>query len=138
MQNKDMVFQALCMAAREKGYRVTLRTKSEQHLNWEREWSNWDATLEAGKSYMYGSDKPMNEYIKKYSSPISATWQKLACQLAILDKTLKVNVCSDRMDYEVYDVGGVYVEIALPHQDHGGEKHYITKDCKRKIQINQD
>jgi hypothetical protein len=137
MQNKQMLFQALHRAAGEKGYRCSFYTKSEQHRNWEAEWSSWDATLEAGKSYMFGSDKPMKEYIRKYSSPLSAMWMKLAYQLAIVDDTLKIHVSSDRLEYEFYKVGE-YVEIALPHQDHGGEKHYVTKDGKRKIQINQD
>ena len=137
MQDKQKVLQALFQFAREAGYMVWLQSKSEAFLKWEARVGNWDQAIEGGKSYMYGSDKPTKEYIRKYSSTLSAIWMKLAYQLAMLDTTIEIHLRSQRLAYHVYKVGE-YVEFRLPYHGQGGEKSYITKDGKRKVQTDQD
>jgi len=50
----------------------------------------------------------------------------------------KILYVETRTHYWRVYLRGEYVEFALPHQDHGGEKHYVTKDGKTKVLVNVD
>lgn len=95
----------------------------------------WCNIVESGKSYMVG-DIPTSQYLRRYSSPLN-DWQQLAYKWALAnpDKILYVETRTHR--WRVFQ-RGEYVEFALPHQDYGGEKNYVTKDGKTKVLVNVD
>lgn len=100
------------------------------------QYGSWEKSLEGGRSYMVGTDVPMADYIKGHRSALNA-WQKVAYEWAKANPLWRLMVTIGRNEWEVY-VRGEYVTLALPHQDAGGEKHYITRDGKSKILVNVD
>lgn len=108
---------------------------SEWHLK-PGEYGFWNKIIECGRSYMVGTGTPMKEYLSSHSSPLSK-WQKLAYDWAIQNPGLILEVETKTHDWQVY-LRGEYVEFALPHQDRGGERHYVTRDGKNKVLVNVD
>lgn len=115
---------------------VSFKAKtSEWHLK-PGEYGFWSKIIECGRSYMVGTGTPMKEYLRSHSSPLSK-WQKAAFDWVLQNPTSILEVNTKTHHWQVY-LRGEYVEFALPHQDHGGEKHYVTKDGKSKVLINVD
>jgi hypothetical protein len=80
----------------------------------------------------------MKEYLRRHTSSMSE-WQKLAYDwcLANPDSQIVLKSTKPNIEYHVYK-RDEYVEIALPRQDAGGEKHWISRDGKRKVLVNAD
>jgi hypothetical protein len=99
---------------------------------------SWDRALESGRSYLVGTSVPLREFVRKHSSVLTR-WQRVAyvwC-LANPDQCLIFTSFPLRRIYEIKK-RGEYVEIGLPHHDHGGEKHWISKGGKTKTLVNVD
>ncbi len=99
-------------------------------------WSTWEGALEGGKSYLVGDSWSMADFIRKHRSPLNA-WQKEAHAWAVANPYWRLVFSTPGRDWEVYSEGA-YVCFALPHQDAGGERHYISRDGKTKVLINVD
>lgn len=95
----------------------------------------WSRIIESGKSYMVG-DIPTSQYLRRYSSSLN-DWQQLAYKWALANPDKILFAETKTHHWRVY-LRGEYVEFALPHQDHGGERHYVTKDGKTKVLVNVD
>lgn len=100
------------------------------------EYGFWNKIIECGRSYMVGNGTPMKEYLSSHSSPLSK-WQQLAYDWALQNPGSILEVETKTHHWQIY-LRGEYVEFALPHQDHGGEKHYVTKNGKSKVLVNVD
>jgi len=100
------------------------------------EYGCWDKILECGRSYMVGDKMPMAEYRRSHSSNLSE-WQKNAFAYVCQNEDMILFVETRTHHWKVYK-RGEYVEFALPHQDYGGERHYVTINGKTKILINED
>lgn len=96
----------------------------------------WDKILESGRDYLVGASIPMDQFIREHRSPLNA-WQKVAYAWAKANPTKVLCIENSRYEWTVR-VRGEFVELGLPHQDHGGEKHWVSKDGKTKILINVD
>ena len=99
---------------------------------------NWEVALESGRSYLVGSGVSLREFVRKHSSALSG-WQRVAYAWCVAnpDQCLVLNSRSPRRIYEIKK-RGEYVEIGLPHHEHGGEKHWISRDGKTKTLVNVD
>ncbi len=138
----DHIRKALYDAARQAGYSITPFIKDVSFQRWVTSTpclGVWEPTVDQGWSYLYGKDRPRKDYLRKYTSPISQVWMRLAVRMAQLDPTMKFVFINEhrRLQYEVYDLGE-YVEIRLPHHDMGGEKTWVTKDGKTRLCIDVD
>ena len=105
---------------------------------WQDDYADWQKTLEAGRSYMVGTEVPMEKYIRTHRSALTS-WQQIAYWWVRQNPywKLQVDTGGGAYEWEVY-VRGQYVTFALPHQDHGGERHYVTRDGRTKILVNVD
>ena len=103
------------------------------------QWFDWERSLASGRSYLVGESMTRPAFLRSHRSSCTL-WQQLACLVAWQRPQVTINVACDfpPLDYDVY-WRGEYVEIALPHQDHGGEKHWIARHpFKTKILVNVD
>lgn len=96
----------------------------------------WDASIACGKSYLVGDTWTMPQYLKRYTSPLTP-WMRVAYQWALQHPGQRLEIEGPRYIYYV-SKHGEYVEIGLPHQDHGGERHWITRDGIHRVLINED
>lgn len=96
----------------------------------------WDKIMECGRSYMVGTGTSMKEYLISHSSPLSE-WQKLAYTWVIQNPSRILEVETKTHDWSIY-LRGEFVEFALPHQERGGEKHYVCRDGRTKVLVNVD
>lgn len=135
----EQLRQALWSAVNKTDYLliITPKTDSLKEFLADDEYGTWDACLDAGRSYLVGDKVPMKDFLKNHTSSITAAWMKLAVRLAMADNDVSIRVRNNRMDYKIYR-RGEYVEIGLPHHDYGGERHWITRDCKRRVLVNVD
>jgi hypothetical protein len=121
---------------REVGYGWRIDTSE----NWEPPandpYTRWDDALRAGRDYMAGSDTPMDAFVKRYRSPMRR-WQQMAYRWALQHPERMLVLRNDTNFWEVYK-RGEYVEFGLPHHDAGGERHYISRNGKSKIRVNED
>lgn len=110
-------------------------TSSNYYFDNTDKWT-FDEVMESGKSYMAGSDYPMEKFKVHYRSPLTA-WQKLAFEwcrehpdkvLCLDNRTKEWRVCW-RNDH---------CEFGLPHQDFGGERHYVSQNGLSKYHVNED
>ncbi|OQY99635.1 MAG: hypothetical protein B6D41_01000 [Chloroflexi bacterium UTCFX4] len=129
-------------------YTVTIYENS-YHTN-ASEWNQWtwEKLIESGKSYLVGKDVPTNKFIREHTSRLTA-WQSLAALWAIENPSQQLIVeTSDwvrapRRCYVICarafgDPNDAVVEIGLPHHDAGGERHWISHDCKTRVLVNVD
>lgn len=100
------------------------------------EFAFWTRIIESGKSYLVGDDWSMSQFLKRYSSPLS-NWQRMAYDFAIQNPMLVLHVETDRYEWNVY-LRGEYVEFRLPYHDKGGEKSYVTRTGRTKVQVDDD
>jgi len=96
----------------------------------------WEKMLECGRSYMVGSSVPMGEFIKRHKSSLT-DWQKLAYAWAVENPLWRLQVETPGREWEI-NTEGEYIVFALPHQDAGGERHYITNNGRSKVLVNVD
>jgi hypothetical protein len=78
----------------------------------------------------------MSQFLKRYSSSLS-NWQRMAYDFAIQNPMLVLHVETDRYEWNVY-LRGEYVEFRLPYHDKGGEKSYVTRTGRTKVQVDDD
>jgi rubredoxin len=108
--------------------------------NWEPpeddRYRQWDEALKAGRNYLVGSDVPLDEFVKSYRSPMRS-WQQTAYRWAIQHPGRMLILRNASNSWEVYK-RGEYVEFGLPHHDAGGVRHYISRNGKSKIRVNED
>lgn len=78
----------------------------------------------------------MSRFLKRYSLPLSS-WQRMAYDFAIQNPMLVLHVETDRYEWNVY-LRGEYVEFRLPYHDKGGEKSYVTRTGRTKVQVDDD
>jgi len=100
----------------------------------------WDEMIEAGKSYMVGSDVPTKKYLASHTTYMNdSQWLYWAVQWAFENEDGRLIVKTHSKDYEIYR-RGEWVEIALPHHGRGGEKHWVVhkSNPNKKILINVD
>lgn len=117
----------------------TIREKDNEYRGGEDpEYGRWAQALESGRSYLVGDDVPMSEFLRRHTSALT-TWQRQAYLWCLANplRCLVLRSTAPRREYEVRKRGD-YVEIGLPHQDWGGERHWITRDGKRKVLVNVD
>lgn len=100
------------------------------------EYRTWIKALEAGRSYMVGSQVSMDCFVKSHKTPVQK-WMREIIKHCFDNPKECVKLNTHRLMY-VFRRRGEYVEFGLPHQDHGGEKYWITKDNKTKILVNVD
>lgn len=119
------------------GYAVSFRPSGNEYARMEKdEFKSWDAVVDAGRRYLVGETMPMEAFLKSYTSPLTA-WQKLAYRWALENPADVLCIDNARFEWRV-KVRGEYVEFGLPHQDFGGERHYVSLDGKKKVLINID
>jgi hypothetical protein len=100
------------------------------------EYAYWDKVIEEGKSYMVGERCSEREYFRKYSSSLSK-WQQLAYDYAIQNPKQILHIKTKTHDWRIF-LRGEYVEFMLPYQTRGGEKSYISRTGRLKVQVNDD
>ena len=101
-------------------------------------YGSWDASLECGRSYLVGDSMPMDKFLKAFRRDLTL-WQKLAFEWCMANPHRSLHMESRRERfYYVIQRRGEYVEFGLPHQDQGGEKHWICRDGRYKIKVNDD
>ena len=117
-------------------YRITSRPN--EYATMDDKYSSWDASLKAGRSYLVGNDVPMSDFIRAHISSLNE-WQKAAFTWCLANPKLKLMLESGplRRSY-VIQARGEYIQIGLPHQDMGGERHWISQDGKKRVLVNVD
>lgn len=114
-------------------YRVSVR-KSEA---WPPdEFSRWDRAIEQGKDYLAGSTVSTANFIRSHTTACSP-WQRLAFDWCKANPGETLNLRNVLLEYDCY-WRGEFCVIGLPHQDLGGEKHWITRNGKTKVLVNVD
>jgi hypothetical protein len=98
----------------------------------------WETAVECGRSYLVGDSQTTSEFLRRHTSTLTR-WQRIAYAWCIANPQ-KCLVLNSRPLKRIYHIKkrGEYVEFGLPHQDHGGERHWICRDGKRKVLINVD
>lgn len=108
---------------------------------------DWDTMVAAGKSYLVGQLTRMDTYLRQYTSPIKEPWMTLAYLWARQNPACHLEIDSSHRDAHgfreggsVWNIGerGDYVQIVLPVQDCGGEKHWISRDGKSRLLVGED
>jgi len=117
-------------------YSVTTRDNEYARPERKDDYTTWDAIIEAGRSYMVGSKTPMDEYLRSHSSNLTL-WQRMAYDWCKANPNQRLVVENARYEYHVY-LRGEFVEIGLPYHGQGGERHWVTRDGKRKVLVNVD
>lgn len=112
-----------------------------------KEWT-WEKLIESGKSYLVGKEVPTAKFIREHTSRLTA-WQSFAALWASENPTQQLTIETStwsralRRCYVICarafgDPNGTVVEIGLPHHDAGGERHWVTRDCKNRVLVNVD
>jgi hypothetical protein len=112
---------------------------NEYHGRPPSEYDQFQRALECGKSYLVGDTWTMAAYKAAYRSA-TTYWQRLACLICWGHPETRLNLEIEfpKLIYAIYR-RGEYVEIGLPHQEHGGEKHWDTiQPFKSKFLVNVD
>lgn len=100
--------------------------------------NTWDAMIDSGRSYLVGGSVSMAVFLRDHTSNLSP-WQTLTYEwcLAHPERKIILETQNRRLYYTIYK-RGEFVEIGLPHHGAGGEKHWVTRDGKKKVLINVD
>lgn len=117
----------------------SVRQKANEFVNGEDpEYGAWERTLESGRSYLVGNTVSMRQFLRTHSSPLTG-WQRMAYAWCLANPSLCL-VLETRRQRRIYQVlkRGTYVEIGLPHQEYGGERHWISRDGITKVLVNVD
>lgn len=132
------------------GRTYTLTTYENSYHTNASEWNQWtwEKLIESGKAYLVGKAVPTKKFIREHTSRLT-TWQSLAGLWAIENPSQQLIVetsdwvraprrCYVICARAVGDPNGAVVEIGLPHHDAGGERHWISRDCKTRVLVNVD
>jgi len=101
----------------------------------------WNEVIEAGKSYMVGSEVETKQFIKTHSSGLS-DWQIFAFEYVKEHPEESINIQTTgkrRFTWHVF-LEGDHVILELPYHGEGGEKTWCAHidNPKTKILINVD
>lgn len=99
-------------------------------------YNTWDGIIESGRDYLFGSDCSMEKFLKRSSSNMPE-WMQIAVAICNEHPEAQFNVRNGRQEYRIYK-RGEYVQVSLPYHDAGGEYDWVTRDGKRRVQVNQD
>ena len=99
-------------------------------------YGSWDKAIASGKDYLVGERVDTAKFLATHRSPLKG-WQQAAYQWTKDHPYFQLVYSTPGRDWEVYS-SGEYVTFALPHQDAGGERHYVSRDVKTKILVNVD
>lgn len=103
------------------------------------QWFSLQKTLEVGRDYLVGSTWSMPAFVRRHRSR-STSWQQTACQICWQhpEISIRVEIPFPALGY-VICWRGEYVQIGLPYQTRGGEKHWVcAPPFKTKILVNVD
>ena len=126
---------SLKLAAQAFEYRVSDRDNSYPNGQ-DPEYGDWNNALESGRSYLCGASTPMTQFLKAHTSSLN-WWQKMAYAWCMANPSKKLVLISKKLEWSIYK-RGEYVEFGLPHQDKGGEKHWISQNGKSRVLVNVD
>ncbi len=101
-------------------------------------YGDWDKAIDGGRSYLVGSAVSIRQFLRTHTSALTE-WQRMAYRWCLANSSLSL-VFEARRQRRIYQVmkRSDYVEIGLPHQEYGGEKHWISRDGKTKVLVNVD
>lgn len=101
----------------------------------------FESNVEAGKSYLVGSDVDTKHFLKTHTSSCS-DWQVLAHEWAMAhpDEMLVIETGGKRKFVWHVCKRGNYIEFGMPYHTQGGEKYYISQEDNptRKVLVNVD
>lgn len=120
-------------------YLVGVRTNPYTTPEWQAytdEWGAWGTIMKLGRSYMVGEETPWPVALKRLSSNLT-TWQQIAARIAWDHPEISIEIDNDQYNWVVCR-RGEYIDLGLPHQDHGGEKNWVTRDGRRRVLVNVD
>lgn len=112
-------------------YRHLILVRPNEH--WERrdepeiaKWFDWDTMFAAATSYMGECTKSR-----------LTDWQKVAYDFTVAypDKMLYIDAGANIWEIKRR---GTYTEFGRPHQDHGGENYWASRDGIHKFHTNED
>ena len=126
---------SLKLAAQAFEYRVSERDNPYPNGD-DPKYGSWEKALESGRSYLCGESTPMGQFLKAHTSSLN-WWQKMAYAWCIVNPSKKLVLISKKLEWSIYK-RGEYVEFGLPHQDKGGEKHWISQNGKSRVLVNVD
>jgi hypothetical protein len=92
-------------------------------------WFDWDTMFASAESYMGGSGVTKSRL---------TDWQKVAYQFTVAypDKMLYIDAGANI--WQIKRRGTDYTEFGRPHQDHGGENYWASRDGIYKFHTNED
>lgn len=101
-------------------------------------YDSYREALESGRTYLGGNDYPMDKYLQQCTDDMPV-WLQQAAQFAgqYPEEKLVVISPAKREHWTVFR-RGEYTCLSLPHHGWGGEKSWITMDCKHMVLVNQD
>lgn len=117
-------------------YSVSVRENEYTRPGANHGYQQWEEILEAGRSYMVGSEIPMTAYVRSHTSRLTC-WQQLAYEYCKANPGDRLVVENNRFTYHVC-ARGEYVEFGLPYHDSGGEKHWVSNNGKSRVLVNVD
>ena len=110
----------------------------DQHVN-HLEALTYKQAVTSGCEYLCGPSFPLDKFLKEFTTEIDEVWLTQACQFVRLYPENRLTVFDRaRRKYWVIHSRFDHVCIRLPHQDLGGERAWVTIDCKHKILVDQD
>jgi hypothetical protein len=135
-QAESTVFAGLRHYADAKGYAITVKEKTYIHhgLEADADTSRYDYMLAVGKSMIVGDEMGMDEFLRKYTIPITTEWMPLAVQYVTINPGMVIRAVGGMLDYSIYHCGD-HTVIMLPDCDRGGEKAWVTKDGQRMVLV---
>ena len=94
--------------------------------------------LISGRSYMVGEQVSLTDFVDSHTSKCT-DWQRIVARYCMEYPKAQIRIMIDRppLEYLIYRQGE-FVVIALPYHDKGGEKTWVTQDCREKILVNVD
>jgi hypothetical protein len=113
-------------------------TKANQWYGRDDAYGTWEKSIDCGRSYLVGREVPTASFLATHTSKMQP-WQKLIFHWVVANPSLCLVLESfDRSLYYTVSLRGEYVEFGLPHQDQGGEKHWVSRDGLNRVLVNVD
>lgn len=91
-------------------------------------WFDWDTMIAAATSYM-GKGRVTKSRL--------TNWQKVAYNFTVAHPDKMLRIYADKHIWEIKR-RGAYTEFGRPHQDHGGENYWASRDGIFKYHTNED
>lgn len=117
-------------------YRIGLSVVANHRAVMSSDYDTWGAQMEAGKSYLVGSEVPIEQFIKTHRSPL-VRWMPKAFAWCKANPYYRLDISPPGRKWYVYAQGD-FVVFKLPHHDYGGEKAWVSRDGKTRVLVNVD